>query len=441
MFDALSDKLQAVFQQLGKKGRLGEKDVDEALRQVRLALLEADVHFRVVRGLVERVRARALGAEVLQSLTPAHQVVKIVHDELMGVLGEPGRLATSTGPPVVMMLVGLQGSGKTTTAAKLALQFKRQGQHPMLVPADPYRPAARDQLQILAEQVDVGFYNGPEPEPAALCRAAAAEARRGHFNPLILDTAGRLQTDEELMAELEAIRDAVSPAEVLLVADSTIGQEALRVAETFHTRIGLTGVVLTKLDGDTRGGAALSMREVTGVPLKLLGTGEGVEALEPFHPDRLASRILGMGDVLTLVERAQQATDTARVEELQRKLQKGTFDLEDFLEQLRQVRRMGPLDQIMKMIPGLGRHAPKDDESLAAEGELRRAEAIILSMTPAERQRPEIIGASRRRRIARGSGTSTADVNQVLGQFRQIHQLMRNLPAAGGKANISRLFR
>lgn len=441
MFDALTDKLQSVFQQLGKKGKLGERDIDEALRQIRLVLLEADVHFRVVRGLVERVRARALGAEVLQSLTPAQQVVKIVHEELVNLLGEPGRIASPSTAPLVLMLVGLQGSGKTTTAAKLALLFKRQGQRPLLVSADPYRPAAKEQLAMLAEQVDVSVYTAPQPTPVAVCQAALAEGRNKRLSPLIVDTAGRLQTDDELMTELVAIRTALSPAEVLLVADSTIGQEALRVAETFHSRVGLTGVILTKLDGDARGGAALSVREVTGVPLKLLGTGEGMDALEPFHPDRLASRILGMGDVLSLVERAQQATDAARIEELQRKLRGGMFDLADFLEQVRQVRRMGPLDQLLRLVPGLGRRLPKDDESTAAERELKRAEAIILSMTPEERRRPEIIGASRRRRIARGSGTSTASVNQVLSQFRQIQQLMRTLPNASGRAGPGRLFR
>ena len=435
MFETLTEKLQAVFDRLGQKGRLNEKDVEEALREVRLALLEADVHFRVVRDLVGRVKERSVGADVLQSLSPAQAVVKIVHEELIGLLGEPGRLANAPAPPTVIMLVGLQGSGKTTSAAKLALYFKKQGQQPLLGPADPYRPAAIEQLKLLGRQVDVPVYSGPERQAEALCRAALQEARARHLTPLILDTAGRLQTDDELMGELVRIRDEVKPSEILLVADSTIGQEALKVAEEFHSRVGLTGLILTKLDGDARGGAALSVREVTGVPLKFLGTGETLEALEPFHPDRMASRILGMGDVLTLIERAQENVNAERVQELQRKMRSGTFDLDDFLEQLRQVQRMGPIDQVLSMIPGVGRHL-KGGENEAAQSELKRTEAVILSMTPHERQHPEVIGGSRRRRIARGSGASAADVNHVLGQFKQVQQLMRSLPSSPSKRNI-----
>lgn len=435
MFSSLSDKLQGVFERLGRKGRLTEKDVDEALREVRLALLEADVHFRVVRGLVDRVRARAVGTEVLQSLSPAQQVVKIVNEELVALLGEPARMATASAPPTVLMLVGLQGSGKTTTAAKLALHFKRQGQHPLLGAADPYRPAAVSQLRTLGQQIDVPVEAGDKPDAEAWSRAALREAKGKRLTPLILDTAGRLQTDDELMDELVRIKGAVSPAEILLVADSTIGQDALRVAEEFHSRLGLTGVILTKLDGDARGGAALSVREVTGVPLKFLGTGETLDALEQFAPDRLASRILGMGDVLGLIERAQETVDVQRAEELHKKLRSGSFDLDDLLVQLRQVRKMGPLDQLIGMIPGLGSRM-KDDEGEAAERELRRTEAIILSMTPLERRKPEMIGASRRRRIAKGSGTSTAEVNQVLGQFRQMQQLMKAAAGSGARRNI-----
>ncbi|MBI4213739.1 MAG: signal recognition particle protein [Chloroflexi bacterium] len=437
MFDALSDKLQAVFDRLGRKGRVSEKDVDEALREVRLALLEADVHFRVVRALIERVRERAVGTDVLQSLLPAQQVVKIVHEELTQLLGEPGRLATASTPPTVIMLVGLQGSGKTTTAAKLAVHFKKQGQHPLLGPADPYRPSAIEQLSQLGKQVDVPVYLGPERQAEALCRAALQAARTKHLTPLILDTAGRLQTNDDLMGELVRIRDDVKPSEVLLVADSTIGQEALKVAQEFHSRVGLTGLILTKLDGDARGGAALSVREVTGVPLKFIGIGETLDAMESFHPERMASRILGMGDILTLIERAQETVDAERVQAVQRKLRSGTFDLEDFLEQLRQVQRMGPIDQVLSMIPGLGRQLGKANENEAARAELRLTEAVILSMTPHERRNPELIGGSRRRRIAKGSGTSAADVNRVLSQFRQIQQLMRrSIPANSAKRNI-----
>ena len=465
MFSSLADKLQGVFRRLGQKGRLTATDVDAALREVRLALLEADVHFRVVRGLIDRIRERAVGVEVLQSLSPAQQVIKIVNEELIGLLGDPARIATAPSPPTVMMLVGLQGSGKTTTAAKLALHFKKQGQHPLLGAADPYRPAALHQLRSLGAQVDVPVQAGDTPDPVgspsgagplttaeAWVRAALQEAKGKRLTPLIIDIAGRLQTDEALMDELVRIKDAVRPSEILLVADSTIGQDALRVAEEFHARLDLTGVILTKLDGDARGGAALSVREVTGVPLKFLGTGETMDALEVFVPERLASRILGMGDVLGLIEKAQQTVDVERAEQLQKKLRSGTFDLEDLLDQLRQVRKMGPLDQLMGMIPGFGRgfggprldQKVKDQESEAADRELRRTEAIILSMTPLERRRPDLIGASRRRRIARGSGTSTSEVNQVLGQHRQMQQLMKAASGGGGKRSnidLGRLFR
>jgi signal recognition particle subunit SRP54 len=440
MFSSLSDKLQGVFQRLGQKGRLTEQDVEQALREVRLALLEADVHFRVVRGLVDRVRTRSVGTEVLQSLTPAQQVIKIVNDEIVALLGDPARIATASAPPTVLMLVGLQGSGKTTTAAKLALHFKKQGQHPLLGAADPYRPAAVSQLRTLGQQVDVPVHAGEQPDAEAWAREALHEAQSKRLTPLILDTAGRLQTDEDLMGELERIKSAVHPSEILLVVDSTSGQDALRVAEEFHRRLTLSGAVLTKLDGDARGGAALSIREVTGVPIKLLGTGETLEALELFVPDRLASRILGMGDVLGLIERAQQTVDASRTEELQKKLRAGTFDLNDLLDQLRQVRKMGPLDQIMGMIPGFGRRV-QDDESQAAEREMRRTEAIILSMTPLERQRPDLIGASRRRRIARGSGTAPANVNQVLAQYRQMQQLMKLAGSGRKNVDLSRLMR
>lgn len=451
MFEALSEKLQAVFQQLGRKGKLTEEDVDKALREVRLALLEADVHFRVVRDFVDRVRAKAIGSEVLDSLTPAQQVISIVRDELLELL-EPGeglgvggqgleagrttaRPAPSPQPLEVYMLVGLQGSGKTTTAAKLALALQKQGKPSLLVAADPRRPAAVHQLQLLGEQVEAPVFGESGEDPVTTCRASIAEARRLGLKAVVLDTAGRLHTDAELMAELTAIKEAVEPTEVLLVADGASGQDALKVAQEFHARLGLTGAILTKLDGDARAGAALSLRSVTGVPIKFLGVGERPEALEAFHPDRLASRILGMGDVLSLIERAQESVDLTRAQELPKKLRTGSFNLEDLLEQFRQLRRMGPLDQLLALVPGLGRGA-REGQASDGERDLRRMEAIILSMTPSERRRPEIVGGSRRRRIARGSGTSVADVNRLLNQFRQMQQLMKGMAAGRGMKGI-----
>jgi signal recognition particle subunit SRP54 len=440
MFESLSDKLQGVFDRLGRKGKLSEQDVDEALREVRLALLEADVNFRVVRDFVARVRERAVGGEVLQSLSPAQQVVKIVHEELISLLGEPGRLATSPSPPLVVMLVGLQGSGKTTTAAKLALHVRKQGQHPLLVAADPYRPAAISQLQQLGKSLDVPVFTQSGVAPPEVCLAAVRQARSAGQSIVIFDTAGRLHVDDELMAELVAIKERTSPADILLVADAMSGQDAVKVAEEFKSRVGITGLILTKLDGDARGGAALSVREVAGVPIKFVGVGERPEALEPFHPDRLASRILGMGDVLSLIERAQEAFDQDRAQELQKKMRTETFDLEDFLEQMRQVRKMGPLSQVLEMVPGFSKMMKNVGEANLDESELKRIEAIILSMTHGERHHPEIIGGSRRRRIARGSGTTTADVNQLLSQFKQAQQMMKAM--AGGKMprNMARLF-
>jgi signal recognition particle subunit SRP54 len=440
MFESLSDKLQGVFDRLGRKGKLTEQDVDEALREVRLALLEADVNFRVVRSFVAKVRDRAVGSEVLQSLSPAQQVVKIVHDELVALLGEAGRLNSSSAPPLVIMLVGLQGSGKTTTAAKLALHLRKQGQRPLLVAADPYRPAAISQLQQLGKNIDVPVFTQSGVAPPELCLAAVRQARSAGQSAVIFDTAGRLHVDEELMAELVAIKERTSPADILLVADAMSGQDAVKVAEEFHAQVGITGLILTKLDGDARGGAALSVREVTGVPIKFVGVGERPEALEPFHPDRLASRILGMGDVLSLIERAQEVFDQDRAQELQKKMRTATFDLEDFLEQMRQVRKMGPLSQVLEMVPGFSKMMKNAGEAQVDESELKRIEAIILSMTGDERHRPEVIGGSRRRRIARGSGTTTADVNQLLNQFKQAQQMMKAM--AGGKMpkNMARLF-
>ncbi|MDI3316462.1 MAG: signal recognition particle protein [Bacillota bacterium] len=430
MFEQLSERLKATFQRLRGRGRLTEKDVDEALREVRLALLEADVHFRVVRDFVARVRERAIGEEVLGSLTPGQQVVKIVHEELTRMMGAgEARLAVAPRPPTVVMLVGLQGSGKTTTVAKLGLWLRRQGRQPLLVAADLARPAAVEQLQTLGRQAELPVYSRPGArDPVEVARGAVEEARRSGREVVLVDTAGRLEIDEPLMAELERMKDAIHPTEILLVVDAMTGQAAVHVAETFHRRLGVDGLVLTKLDGDSRGGAALSVREVTGRPIKFVGTGERLDGLEAFHPDRMASRILGMGDVLTLIERAQEAFDAEQARRMEEKLREASFTLEDFVEQLRQVRRMGPLDQLLGMLPGMGplkglRGAQVDERELA------HVEAMVLSMTPEERRRPEIIDGSRRRRIARGSGTQVQDVNRLLRDFDQVRRWMKGVMA------------
>ncbi len=440
MFENLSDRLQRVFTQLGRKGKLTEKDVDEALREVRMALLEADVNFKVVRSFVARLRGRTVGSEVLDSLSPSQQVIKIVHEELTALLGEPSRLAASSSPPTVILLVGLQGAGKTTTAAKLALHLRKQGQQPLLVAADPYRPAAIKQLQLLGSQLSIPVFTQDGVKPPDLAANAIRQARSNGQSPVIVDTAGRLHIDEELMTELEEIKKKAPPTEILLVADAMSGQDAVSAAGEFQRRVGITGLILTKMDGDARGGAALSVKEVTGVPIKFVGVSERPEGLEPFYPDRLASRILGMGDVLSLIEKAQETFDETKAQELQKKMRSNTFNLEDFLDQMRQIRKMGPLNQIMEMIPGLNRLTSGAGQPSVDESDLKRIEAIILSMTPNERQRPEIIGGSRRRRIARGSGTSTSEVNQLLNQFKQAQQMMKMM--AGGKMpkNIAGLF-
>jgi signal recognition particle subunit SRP54 len=428
MFENLTDRLQTIFRRLSGRGRLSEKDVDTALREVRLALLEADVHFRVVKGFLGRVREQAVGEDVLRSLTPAQQVVKIVHQELVRTLGEQAvPLVEASAPPTVIMLVGLQGSGKTTTVAKLALHLKKSGRFPLMVAADLRRPAAVRQLEVLGEQLDLPVYSeGAGKDPASVARRSLREARKGRRSHVLLDTAGRLHVDEAMMDELSRVQRSVSPQEILLVADAMTGQDAVRVATEFHQRLDLTGLVLTKVDGDARGGAALSMRSVTGVPIKFFGVGEKTDSLEVFYPDRLASRILGMGDVLTLIERAEEAYTEEEARRVEERVRRGTFDLNDFVKQLRQLRRMGPLDQILGMIPGLG--SVLRDQNLAVdEGQFRRLEAIILSMTPEERSRPEIIGGSRRRRIARGSGTSLQDVNALLNRFKQLRKVMRRL--------------
>ncbi len=438
MFESLSEKLQAVFDRLGRKGRLGEEDVDLALREVRVALLEADVSLKVVRQFVAAIKEKAVGQDVVHSLTPAQTVIKIVHDQLVELLGTtPPRLTIAPKPPTVVMLVGLQGSGKTTTAAKLALQVRKMGHKPLLVAADPYRPAAVTQLQTLGTQTEVPVFHDPAKKPPELAQAAVRHAEQNGLGVVIIDTAGRLQINEELMRELSAITARVAPHETLLVADAMTGQEAVRVAEGFRDHVELSGVVLTKLDGDARGGAALSLREVTGVPIKYIGTGEKLDALEPFHPDRLAQRILGMGDVLSLIERAQEHVDQEQAVKMQSKVVQGEFDLQDFLDQMVQLRKMaggGGLMGLVEMIPGVGR-AMKEARSAGQnldEQQFKRIEAIIQSMTPDERRRPDIIGGSRKRRIAGGSGTSAAEINQLLNQFRQMQTLMKQLGRGGG---------
>ena len=423
MFQTLSDRLGAIFQRLRSRGKLTEADVSEVLREVRIALLEADVNLKVVKDFIASIRERAVGAEVLESLTPAQSVVKIVHEgliELMG--GQAASLQFAPSGPTAIMLVGLQGSGKTTHAAKLALLLKGQGRRPLLVAADIYRPAAVQQLIVLGEQIEVPVFSEPGAKPERIVAAAMEQARSVGNGAVLIDTAGRLQIDEPMMRELEAVRGVVQPHEVLLVVDAMTGQEAVNVAKAFDARIGLTGVVLTKLDGDSRGGAALSIRSVTGKPIKYAGIGEKVTALEPFYPDRLASRILGMGDVLTLIEKTQSVYDERKAKELAGKIRRQAFTLQDFLEQLRQVRRMGPLGELVKMIPGLGK-LPAD--ARIDDREVSRIEAIICSMTPRERAEPRILNASRRRRIAVGSGTQVQDVNRLVKQFEQSRQMMK----------------
>jgi signal recognition particle subunit SRP54 len=434
MLDSLSTRLQTIFDKLGGRGRLSAENIQEALREVRVALLEADVNFKVVRAFIDRVRDKAVGQDVLASLTPAQQVVKVVHGELVELLGGSGhRLAPAPHPPTVVMLMGLQGSGKTTTAAKLARLYTKQGQHPMLAAADTQRPAAMDQLRTLGAQVGVPVTGTAGQTPLEICRAAREEAASRGLTPLILDTAGRLHVDEALLAELQAIRREVAPHHVLLVVDAMTGQDAVTVAEKFNQAVGIDAVILTKMDGDSRGGAALSVRHVTGRPIAFVGVGEKTEALEPFHPDRLASRILGMGDVLSLVERAQAAVDQTKAEALAKKLREDTFSLEDFRDQLKQLRQMGPLDQILGMLPfgKMLKGAPKDLDGESAD--LDRFDAIIGSMTPGERNNPEVINGSRRQRIARGSGTNVQDVNRLLKQYAQLRKMMKQFKGMEGK--------
>jgi signal recognition particle subunit SRP54 len=442
VFENLTAKLQATFEKLGKRGKLTDNDVDVALREVRLALLEADVNYKVVRDFVQRVRERAIGSQVMRSLTPAQQVIKIVNEELIRTLGEPAPLNLSGPTPHVIMLVGLQGSGKTTMAAKLALRLRKSGQRPMMVAADTYRPAAVTQLETLGRQIDIPVHSeGTQTPPPVICTHALAHAREGAYSTAILDTAGRLQINDQMMRELEEIKARTHPAEILLVADAMTGQQAVDVAQEFDRRVGLTGIIFTKIDGDARGGAAISIREVTGVPIKFLGTGEKVSDVEPFYPDRLASRILGMGDVLTLIERAGESLDQEQALEAAQKMVEGSFNLDDFLKQLQQVKKMGPLGQLLEMIPGMSQFRDQLTPE-ATDGEFRRIESLIQSMTREERHNPRIINASRKRRIARGSGRTVQEVNQLLREFRQMQRMMKQL--GGGRRlgrDVMSLFR
>jgi len=432
MFDALSEKLQRVIRGLRGRGKLTEADVETALREIRMALLEADVHFRVVKHFIERVREKALGQEVWASLSPTQQVIQIVYEELTEMLGGTStRLLLTSRLPNVILLVGLQGSGKTTTAGKLARYLAQQGRSPLLVSADVYRPAAREQLAVIAREIRRPVFDDPSVnDPMELCRRARRHAEVTGFDPLIVDTAGRLHVDDELMAELEAMKRELKPVEVLLVADAMTGQDAVRSAEEFHRRIGLSGVILTKMDGDTRGGAALSIKAVTGQPIKFIGVGEKYDALEPFYPNRMASRILGMGDVLSLIERVQAEVDEREAARWQQKIQREDFTLEDFLEQLRLAKRLGSLGKIVELLPaellrliGVGRITP--EQMAQFERQLKRAEAIISSMTPEERRNSRLIDGSRRRRIARGSGTTVEEVNALLKQYAEMWKMMK----------------
>ncbi len=440
MFESLQDRLQGVFNQLNKRGRLSDADVDTALREVRLALLEADVNFKVVKEFIGRIRERAVGAELSKKITPGQQVVRIVHEELLETLGQPAHLDLGGGSPHVIMMVGLQGSGKTTTTAKLALYLRKSKHRPLLVAADTRRPAAIEQLKVLGRELDIPVYSeDPSVPPPTICANAIKHAKAGAYNIVILDTAGRLQIDEALMDELSQIKAKTSPQEVLLVADAMTGQEAVRVAEGFHQRVTLTGLILTKIDGDARGGAAISIRSVTGVPIKFLGTGEKSGDLELFHPDRMASRILGMGDVMSLIERAEEVIDEDVAERGAKRLMEGHFNLEDFLEQLQQIKKLGPLNKILEMIPGMGQLTsaiPQED----MERQLKRTQAIINSMTTKERRNPKILDGSRKRRVAKGCGVTVQEVNQLLSQFQQMQKMMKQLRNPRARQNIMNMF-
>jgi len=441
-FENISEKIQAIFKNLRGKGKLTEKDVQLAMREVRLALLEADVSYKVVKDFIAKVTERAIGSEVLESLTPGQQVIKIVHEELTQLMGgTQSKINISSKPPTIVMMVGLQGSGKTTSSAKLARLLKKQGRSSLLVACDIYRPAAIKQLQVLGEQLAIPVFSlGEKQNPVDIAKGAIAHAEKNGQDLVILDTAGRLHIDEELMAELAQIKQHCHPHEILLVVDAMTGQDAVNVAEKFNQLLGLDGVVLTKLDGDTRGGAALSVKAVTGKPIKFTGVGEKLDALEPFYPERMASRILGMGDVLTLIEKAQATVDLQKAQELERKLRQNEFTFDDYLEQLQQVQKMGPLNQLLEMIPGINK--VKGLQGLEVnEKDIKHVEAIIRSMTKAERRKPEIINGSRRKRIATGSGTSIQDVNRTIKQFEQMQKMMKQFTQLqqGGKLSKKRM--
>lgn len=430
-FEGLSEKLNAAFKRLRSKGKLTEADVREAMREVRLALLEADVNFKVAKDFIAAVTEKAIGGEVLQSLTPAQQVIKIVRDEMTELMGSTqSRINLSSRIPTIIMMCGLQGSGKTTHSGKLARYFRSQGKRPLLVACDVYRPAAIEQLKVVGGQVNTPVFEMGQGDPVEIAKKAVAHARDYGHDIVILDTAGRLHIDEALMQELQRIKSTVTPHEILLVVDAMTGQDSVNVAQSFNEALGIDGVILTKLDGDTRGGAALSIRAVTGKPIKFVGMGEKLEELEPFYPDRMAGRILGMGDVMTLIEKAETQIDAEKAQEMAKKLKQNSFDLNDLLENMRQIKGMGPLGQILGMFPGLSGKI-KDEDTLEGERQLRRMEAIIQSMTAAERERPDIINPSRKRRIAAGSGTRVEDVNRLLKQFRDMQKMMKQVSAMG----------
>ena len=443
MFESLSQKLNTIFNKISSKGRISERDIEETLKEIRLALLEADVNFRVVREFIENIRVKAVGSDLLKSISPGQQVVKIVNDELVNILGSgSSKLINSDKAPSILMLVGLQGSGKTTTSAKIANFLNKNGQKPLLVACDVHRPAAIDQLEVLGQKLGVTVYSQKETDdPVDICKNAIKRAQSSDYSWVILDTAGRLHVDEEMMEELRLIRDCADPIETLLVVDSMTGQDAVNSAQSFHDLIGLTGVIMTKLDGDARGGAALSINKVTGTPIKFIGIGEGIDDIELFYPDRLASRILGMGDVVTLVERAQETISEERMKDMENKIRKATFDLEDFLEQIQQIKKMGPFSQILEMIPGFSSISSKMSQQDMNGDSMKSVEAIVYSMTPGERRNPDILNGSRRRRIALGSGTSAQQVNQLLNQFRQMKKMMKQISSGKMPGGMPGMFR
>lgn len=430
MFESLSERFQNVFQKVWGHGKITEENITEALREVRRALLEADVNLQVIKGLVARIKEKALGQEVLKSLTPGQQFIKIVNDELVALLGGEHEPLKYAGSPGLIMLCGLQGAGKTTTCGKLGLYLRKQGRRPLLVAADIYRPAAIQQLIVLGKQIDIPVFYKEGAEPLDICQSALKEAKAKGYDTLVLDTAGRLHIDEVLMDELRGIKAELKPHEILLVVDAMVGQDAVNMAKAFNEALEISGVVMTKMDGDTRGGASLSVKEVTGKPIKLIGAGEKLDALQAFHPERIASRILGMGDVVSLVEKAQEVVDEDEAKMLEEKLRQNAFTLEDFLAQMRQIKKIGSLEQIIGMIPGLGGKLDREAISMG-ENQLKVIESIIYSMTPDERRKPELINASRRRRIARGSGNTVQEVAQILKQFQEMQKMIKKLSGAG----------